>query len=134
MFPATAESVQRVMDRIRKNKERMLWGIENGESVLAIVEYYIREDEVIYIAGIAVSEQCRGQGIGRFMINTLQSKYNMAIELETDDDAIGFYRKCGFETSPFDKNNIRRYKCVLPVIKTNPRTSPPSSANDPLPQ
>jgi len=37
------------------------------------------------------------------MITALREKYRMMIEAETDDDAIDFYRKCGFKTTAIYK-------------------------------
>jgi predicted aminopeptidase len=37
----------------------------------------------------------------------------MAIEAETDDDAVDFYRKRGFTTTAIQKYGVRRWTCVL---------------------
>ncbi|MDR3264006.1 MAG: GNAT family N-acetyltransferase [Clostridiales bacterium] len=50
-------------------------------------------------------------GIGRMMIKELKAKYDKPLEAETDDDAVGFYRKCGFETAEIARNGIRRWIC-----------------------
>jgi ribosomal protein S18 acetylase RimI-like enzyme len=53
------------------------------------------------------------------MVRWLQDKYSMTIEAETDDEAVEFYRKCGFETTSFyEEDGDERYKrwtCVLPI-------------------
>ena len=41
----------------------------------------------------------------------------MAIEAETDDDAVNFYRKRGFTATATQKYNVRRWICVLPAPK-----------------
>ena len=112
LFQPTPESIARVIERCKKNDERKLWGITMGGKVSAVVEYYLRGDS-IYIAQLAVSQGLRGQGIGRRIITELIKRYQMPIELETDDDAIGFYRKCGFQVTQFEKNSVNRWKCIL---------------------
>jgi len=111
--PATQESIARMVERCRNSGARHLWGMTDGARVLAVVEYYIRGDGAVYIANIAVTEECRGQGIGRAVVAALREKYALPIELETDDDAIGFYRKCGFDAEPFEEYGVRRWKCRL---------------------
>ena len=67
------------------------------------------------ICHIAVAENARGKGIGKAMVRALDGKYNTTIEAETDDDAVGFYRKCGFETTKMYKEysgqKYRRWMC-----------------------
>ncbi|MDR0288013.1 MAG: GNAT family N-acetyltransferase [Clostridiales bacterium] len=79
-------------------------------------EYRVYNKAVV-VHNIAVSPKMRKNGIGKAMITAVQEKYKTAVKAETDDDAVEFYRKCGFETEGFMKtcNNIeyRRYKCVL---------------------
>jgi len=111
LFQPTPETIARVIERCRTNDERNLWGIVNEEQVLGVIEYYIRDVNTVYVANFAVKEDYRKQGIGRFIIDALQEKCKLPLELETDDDAIDFYRKCGFEVTPFEKNGIQRWKC-----------------------
>ena len=88
---------------------------ENGEP-MGICGFRVLLDK-LEICHIAVSENARGRGCGSTMIAALHSKYNMSIQAETDDDAIGFYRKCGFEATAINKqfgdNTVRRWVCVL---------------------
>jgi ribosomal protein S18 acetylase RimI-like enzyme len=69
--------------------------------------------DYVEILNIAVSEKERNHGIGRNMIDAVAKTHIMAIEAETDDDAVGFYRKCGFEASAIQKYNTRRWVCTL---------------------
>lgn len=112
--PTMPQAIACVVNRCRSNDERKLWGVLNGEQILGVVEYYFRDDGVIYVCNIAVIEACRGQGVGRFMLAALQEKYNLPLALETDDDAVGFYRKCGFEAESFIHADygVRRWRCL----------------------
>ena len=52
------------------------------------------------IIGIAVSEKLRRRGIGKQLILSAMELEGIGrIEVQTDDDSIGFYRRCGFSES-----------------------------------
>jgi 8-oxo-dGTP pyrophosphatase MutT (NUDIX family)/GNAT superfamily N-acetyltransferase len=87
--------------------------VENGE-ISGVCGFAVHANHV-EILNIAVAENKRRQGVGGKMIAALQAAYNLPIEAETDDDAVDFYRKCGFETSAIRKCDVRRWICVLPV-------------------
>ena len=116
MFQPSPESIARAVERCR-GENRELWGMVDGGRILGVVGCYIREDNMLYIANISVIEERRGQGIGRAMIAALREQYGLPIELETDDDAVDFYRKCAFETTSFEKTYgediVRRWRCTL---------------------
>jgi ribosomal protein S18 acetylase RimI-like enzyme len=70
------------------------------------------------IIGIAVSEKDRHKGIGSKMIQFIMGSEGLErIEAQTDDDSIGFYRKCGFAeeriTVDYPDGSVVRYNCVL---------------------
>jgi len=64
------------------------------------------------------------------MVTTLQAQFKMTIEAETDDDAVGFYRKCGFEVTAIQKYDVRRWTCVLPVKEYARKIIPVSKKNE----
>jgi len=113
MWQPSPETVTRVVDRCRSKEDRQLRGIVDGSRILGVAEYEIRGSGILYIANIAVAEDCRRAGIGREMIHELLDRYHLPIELETDDDAVGFYRKCGFTAAELVKNGVKRWKCRL---------------------
>jgi len=50
------------------------------------------------------------------MINNIIAQSNIKeLIAETDDDAVEFYRKCGFKIKDLGAvyDNTRRYKCIL---------------------
>ncbi|MBQ2792089.1 MAG: GNAT family N-acetyltransferase [Oscillospiraceae bacterium] len=70
------------------------------------------------ILGIAVAESSRQTGIGTFMIQQVMTRCHLsALYAETDHDAVGFYRKAGFQITPFtqvyDNIPVTRYRCLL---------------------
>ena len=75
-------------------------------------------DTVAKIIGIAVSDKLRCRGIGRHMIQfAIKSESLERIEAQTDDDSVGFYRKCGFAAEriivDYPDGSAVRYNCVL---------------------
>lgn len=70
------------------------------------------------IIGIAVSEKLRRRGIGKQLIlSAMELEVIGRIEAQTDDDSIGFYRKCGFAEErtvvDYPDGSVIRYNCVL---------------------
>ena len=70
------------------------------------------------ILGIAVAENCRKLGIGREMIAQVMRREKLdRIIAQTDDDAVGFYRSCGFNTVRevvrYPDGEAVRYYCTL---------------------
>ena len=72
------------------------------------------------IVGIAVLPQFRRRGIGKSMLLCVMEKERPTlVKVETDEDAIGFYRKCGFseekEVHEYPDGTAVRYTCCLHV-------------------
>jgi len=70
------------------------------------------------IAGIAVTDEFRFQGIGRYMIyQVIKNEDLLMVKAQTDEDSVGFYRKCGFTDErvvrEFSDGLSVRYDCYL---------------------
>ncbi len=75
-----------------------------------------RNDTGADILGIAVAEACRRRGIGRQLIRTaIDSDRPDLLTAETDDEAVGFYVKCGFTAEKtvvtYPDGPSVRYRC-----------------------
>ena len=75
-------------------------------------------DSTAEIIGIATSEKLRSQGIGRHLLQfVMESERLERINAQTDDDSVGFYRKCGFALEKiivdYPDGSVVRYNCVL---------------------
>jgi len=96
--------------------------LENGE-IIGICGFEVHQTNRVDILHIAVSGDARKRGIGSAMLTALQELFCLPLKAETDDDAVEFYRKIGFETTAFQKTkgtcSFRRWVCVLdsPVHK-----------------
>ena len=112
----STEAMNKKATEFQCREDLILYGwLENNE-ILGVCGVEVGRDWVA-ILNIAVDSNIRKQGIGKAMITAVQKKHKMAIKAETDDDAVGFYQNCGFETEEFikfyDNGECRRYKCVL---------------------
>ena len=68
------------------------------------------------ITHIAVAHRFRGQGFGQRLIEFIRDELNFEqAEAETDDDALGFYRACGFEIESLGESSFgtERFRCVI---------------------
>ena len=103
------------MDKVEENyirhKDWQLYGWYENEKVVGVCGFEVHSDW-LEILHIATCESVRGRGIGKLIIAELQ-KYKINIEAETDDDAVDFYRKCGFEATEIRKYDVRRWACVI---------------------
>ena len=75
-------------------------------------------DAAAEIIGIAVSVDARRKGIGKQLIRRVMELDDLeCIKAQTDDDSIGFYRKCGFSEEKivieYPDGPAVRYNCVL---------------------
>lgn len=85
---------------------------EDGE-YKGIIVFKIKE-QTAEILDIAVKPEYQGKGIGSMLIDYIFSKFAVSkIIAETDDDAIGFYKKYGFTVGDITvKFDAKRYTCV----------------------
>ena len=101
------------LDEYRTRETYSMYGwIENGE-IIGICGFQVYQTNRVEVMHIAVDEKMRQRGIGSAMVKALQEQFCLPLKAETDDDAVGFYRKAGFETTAFHIGGVRRYICVL---------------------
>lgn len=107
---------QRLLSRVRKYQKNENIGayayFDNG-GYKGIVVFEIN-GQTATVLDIAVKLEEQGKGIGSRLIDFVFSQFEVSkVVAETDDDAIGFYKKCGFaviETRIYA--DIKRYMCV----------------------
>ena len=65
------------------------------------------------ILNISTDTAFRGLNVGRFMIEQTMVQCHLAtLDAETDDDAVGFYQRCGFTVERSgDIDGRARYRC-----------------------
>jgi N-acetylglutamate synthase-like GNAT family acetyltransferase len=110
-------SMERAAQKAEEYRTRHNWSlfgwIENGE-IVGSCGYKVYHTDRVEIMSIAVAESSRKRGIGSAMVNALRDEFLLPIYAETDDDAVGFYSKVGFETTSFvHEKGYKRWACVL---------------------
>ena len=89
---------------------------ENGDRIgILVLQTSSEEAEIM---GIAVSDHFRKRGIGRRMIlQVMEQERFKCMKAQTDDDAVGFYRSCGFRDEmtivEYPDGRAVRYNCIL---------------------
>ena len=117
MYRPTYEDFKIQMEGFLNDPSVSIFVCENqGEKTGMMVLKY--SDAVAEIIGVAVPEKLRRQGIGNHMIQfVMESEGLDRIEAQTDDDSVGFYRKCGFAEErtvvDYPDGSVIRYNCVL---------------------
>lgn len=92
-------------------------GVVDDGSVVAFVAFDSKADPLT-IEYIAVAESTQGRGHGRALVEAVRSRAGESmVYAQTDDDAVGFYRRLGFAVTERDRDprwpERRRYDCLL---------------------
>lgn len=117
MYHPAYDDFRKQMEGFLNDPSVRIFVCENqGEKAgMMVLKYTNAGAEII---GIAVPEKLRCRGIGRYIIQfVLQSESLERLEAQTDDDSVGFYRKCGFALEKiivdYPDGSVARYNCVL---------------------
>lgn len=88
------------------------------DSVYAGIVVLKTENDTAEILDIAVKPEYRKHGIGRKLIDFIFNRFPVdTIIAETDDEAVGFYKKCGFAVTPVGEFcDTKRYFCKLSAV------------------
>ncbi len=107
------EGVAKEAEKYLSSDNLYFYGWLDEDKILGICGFEIHAEK-IEIHLIAVAEERHHQGIGSAIITALQNAYHLPLEAETVEEAVGFYRKSGFETTAFpDPEWGAKYTCVL---------------------
>ena len=118
MFLPSEEKFARKVDGFLADDAIELFAcLEDGEPKGMMVVSFAQAAQT-EIVGIAVAQAARHRGIGSYMIAQLMEERRLpSVYAETDDDAVVFYRKNGFEVvkvaEEYDGETVVRYRCRL---------------------
>jgi ribosomal protein S18 acetylase RimI-like enzyme len=113
-FP-TQSKVQAVLRQYQDDPARKLFCCQLDGIMVGCVGVSLEQDKTL-LQHIAVSPHYQQRRIGQFMIGALFPALNFdCLEAETDEDAVGFYIKCGFIVTSLGEvhPNTERFRCVL---------------------
>ncbi len=114
-FPSEAE-LDRVCARYRADQAMKCLGRELCRRVVGLIGLRIDSLGQAVIKHISVSVDIRRHGIGRYMLNYVIEKYSLTkLAAETDNEAVGFYQKCGFTVMSLGEKypGVERFQCEL---------------------
>jgi N-acetylglutamate synthase-like GNAT family acetyltransferase len=112
----TAEALEEACAHYRSGEWTFI-GWQEREEIFACAGAEKLSSGTIGIRSIAVAPEWRNRGLGRTLIDALAKLAGAKrVVAETDDDAVGFYRRCGFavEDAP-PKFGHARYMCVRDI-------------------
>lgn len=120
MYEPSFEKYIEEISTMRENSAVRIFACADGENFTGIIVYKTYDFITSEILGIAVKDKYRGNGIGTGLIHTTAEFLNASCVIaQTDENAVGFYRKAGFFASPFTKHfpdgDATRYRCILQI-------------------
>lgn len=121
MFHPTQEKyIARIQGFLMKSSCRV-YACDQNHRLVGIIILNIM-GSIAEIVGIATASKLHGKGIGSYMINqTSQLEGLTTLTAETDDDAVIFYRKNGFQIDKqihtFGEETVVRYLCQKTLSK-----------------
>ena len=115
-FCPTKEKILKLAKKYHEDKNIFPFASIHKNKTSGIIVVQKINDETYEIIDISVNKSCRRQGIASklidYVIDNLGTKIIFA---ETDDDAVGFYKKYGFKTEKIKTKEYTRYKCILKI-------------------
>lgn len=114
MYMPTEDKINALVNKYLKNQDIIVYGYTVENQVQGIIVLEVTDINNIVILNIAVDRIMQFKGIGRNLIEySIRTFKPETLIAETDDDAIDFYKKCGFEIMSIGKKygNSNRYEC-----------------------
>lgn len=117
VFNPTFEQLLSRTEKYQADDKVKAYAYSNNGEYKGIIVFKIKE-QTAEIMDIAVKPEYQGNGIGSMLINYIFSQFSVnKIIAETDDDAIGFYKKYGFTVVDITvKFDAKRYTCVRGIF------------------
>ena len=110
----TREKLSKLVEKYHKDKDILPFASFDGDKISGIIVVQKIEGRTYEIIDIAVDKNYRGQGIASKLIDHVIENLGIkTLFAETDDDAVGFYKKYGFKTEIIKDKEYTRYKCTL---------------------
>ncbi len=118
MYMPTTEIFDKKIAEWMTDKRIRVYGCIYNGALRGIIVLSLLSDENAEIIGIAVDENYRGKGIASYMIKEICEKHSLKVlSAETDDDAVLFYQRTGFEITKkikaYKDGEVVRYECIL---------------------
>ena len=118
MYMPTYDKFERKMSGYLADDNTHIYACCTEDKTVGAAVCSCAENCTAEIVGIGVDSALRCNGIGLYIVNKIKENHSgHTLYAETDDDAVGFYRRCGFSVMEYMQNYdgqaVRRYKCTL---------------------
>ena len=118
MYQPTWEKFCKKAESFLRNDNIAVLGAIEDSAVLGVIVLEMQGGGNAEIIGIAVDPVHRRRGIGQQMVRfSMETLHAARLYAETDDDAVSFYRSCGFaidsHVEKFPDGEVIRYQCIL---------------------
>lgn len=114
-YAPTEEKLSRLVDEFESDKDVYAFSCMQGEEPAGIIIMKRWQNASFEILGIAVEPAFRGRGIGTAIIKEA-ARLLLCTQMyaETDDDAVMFYKQCGFTVQALGEKypGVMRYLCT----------------------
>jgi ribosomal protein S18 acetylase RimI-like enzyme len=112
----TADKLAALADRYAVDAAWRLWGERGADGRVSGLVGFTVDGGTAVIRHIAVAPGERGRGLGRRLVEALFELEPCAVlTAETDAEAVGFYRRCGFEVASLGDQRypgVERFHCA----------------------
>ena len=117
IYNPTPERLKHRAEKYIADSNVKAYACKSSEKHIGIVVFKT-ENDTAEILDIAVKPEYRKNGIGKRLVEFILNQFPVdTITAETDKDAIGFYKKCGFALTPTAKmEDTARYFCRLSAV------------------
>lgn len=112
VYEPTPERLKRRAEKYSADKNTFVYACKI-DGVYAGIVVFRTENGTAEILDIAVKPEYRKKGIGKSLIDFILNQFPVdTITAETDNEAVEFYKRCGFDVIGFGmKCNNKRYIC-----------------------
>ena len=110
----TAATVARLWTRYRLEPTWRIVGYEEEARLIGIIGVELTGPAAATIRHLAVAPEGRGRAVGRQLLAGIARRYALRdLTAETDRDAVGFYRRCGFAITSLGERypGVERFHC-----------------------
>lgn len=119
VYPDT-EKLRQTLHHYLTEDDWELWGYEDEDEqhLIGLIGFVMNSDNTLEIIHIAVDPEYRGNSYGRLMVlELIEMCEPEAIQAETDDEAVDFYRHIGFTVVSLGERfpGTERYLCTYEV-------------------
>jgi Acetyltransferases len=124
MYKPALDKYRSEMQSFLTNPDIFIFVYREEDEPFGILVLMVTDTAAAQIEGIAVSTAHRNKGAGSILLREAIRQMDLGkVCAETDDDAVGFYRRFGFEVNGklkhYTGGNVMRYSCVWEKDRNN---------------